>query len=72
MSNIFIQSSFPVVLRSPINAGAFCMIAGLVIVPVVSLLTKPLSEDHLNSVFSCYDQKVTVNVTDSIGNHAEN
>ena len=72
LSNIFIQSSFPVVLRSPINAGAFCMIAGLVIVPVVSLLTKPLSEDHLNSVFSCYDQKVTVKVTDSIGNHAEN
>ena len=38
-ANIFFQSSFPAPLRSPINAGAFCMLAGLVLVPVVSLLT---------------------------------
>ena len=28
IANIFVRSSFPALLRSPINAGAFCMIAG--------------------------------------------
>ncbi len=39
IANIFVRSSFPALLRSPINAGAFCMIAGLILVPVISLLT---------------------------------
>lgn len=30
----------PVFLRSPINAGAFCMLAGFAIVPIVSAFTK--------------------------------
>ena len=50
-----------------INAGAFCMIAGLVIVPVVSLFTKSPDKEHLNYVFSCYERTVEVKVTDSIG-----
>ena len=40
LSNIFVGSRFPALLQSPINAGAFCMLAGLVIVPVVSLFTR--------------------------------
>jgi len=67
LANIFIKSSFPVVLQSPINAGAFCMIAGLIIVPVVSLITPKLPQQHLDQVFSCYDRKVLVTVKDSIG-----
>ena len=43
------------------------MIAGLVIVPDVSLFTKAPPKEHLNYVFSCYDQTVEVKVTDSIG-----
>jgi len=72
LANIFVRASFPALLQSPINAGAFCMIAGLVIVPLVSLITPALPAGHLESVFSCYDRKVTVTVKDSIGNHAEN
>ncbi len=62
-----LKSSFPVLLQSPINAGAFCMIAGLVIVPAVSLFTKAPSQKRLDDIFSCYEQKVTVTVRDSIG-----
>ena len=40
LANIFWRQRFPALLQSPINAGAFCMIAGLVIVPAVSLFTK--------------------------------
>ena len=72
IANIFFRSSFPVLLQSPINAGAFCMIAGLVLVPVVSLVTPKLSKAHLDQVFSCYDRMVTVSVKDSIGEQSEN
>lgn len=55
ISNIFLKSFFPPILQSPINAGAFCMLAGLVIVPIVSLLTKPPRREHLSCVFACYE-----------------
>jgi SSS family solute:Na+ symporter len=72
IANILFRSSFPVLLQSPINAGAFCMIAGLVLVPVVSLVTPKLPKAHLDQVFSCYDRMVTVSVKDSIGEQSEN
>ena len=65
--NIFIRPSFPALLQSPINCGAFCMLAGLVIVPVVSLITPKPSQEHLDKVFQCYDRKVLVNIKDYIG-----
>ena len=67
LANIFFRPSFPALLQSPINAGAFCMLAGLVIVPVVSLFTRAPEKKRLEEIFSCYDQKVTVSVKDSIG-----
>ncbi len=67
LANIFFKQSFPALLRSPINAGAFCMLAGLVLVPVVSLLTPKLPEAHLDEVFACYAQKVTASAKDFIG-----
>ena len=67
LANIFFQGSFPVLLRSPINAGAFCMLAGLVLVPLVSLVTPAPDQERLDSVFSCYERRVTVTVKDSIG-----
>ena len=67
LANMLFKSSFPVLLQSPINAGAFCMIAGLVIVPVVSLFTKAPDKAMLDDIFSCYERKVTVTVKDSIG-----
>ena len=67
LANILWKSAFPVLLQSPINAGVFCMLAGLVIVPVVSLLSKPPKKEHIDQVFSCYEQKVVVPATDAIG-----
>ena len=67
LANMFFKSAFPTLLQSPINAGVFCMLAGLVIVPVVSLFTKPPKKEHVDHVFSCYDKKVIVSVTDAIG-----
>ena len=55
LCNILVPQYFPALLRSPINAGAFCMLAGLILVPVVSLFTKKPDADHIAQVFSCYD-----------------
>lgn len=48
-------------------AGAFCMLAGLVLVPAVSVVTRAPGKETLESIFSCYEKKVMVSVTDSIG-----
>ena len=42
------------------------MIAGLVIVPLVSLLTKDPGREKVEEIFSCYNRKVTVTAKDSI------
>ncbi len=58
--NLLFRSAFPVILQSPINCGAFAMLAGLIIVPLVSLVTpKPNSKD-VDAMFSCYDRDVVV------------
>ena len=69
LANTVAKPLFPVILQSPINAGAFCMIAGLVIVPLVSLFTKKPDETHLENVFSCYDIPVTVTAKHSLNRH---
>ena len=44
-------------LASPINAGAFAMLFGLVLVPIVSLITRQSDADkaHAEKVFECYN-----------------
>ena len=67
LANIVFKARFPAILQSPINAGAFCMLAGLIIVPVVSLITKKPEKQHVDEVFACYDKQVTVSAKQSIG-----
>ena len=55
--NIFFGEHFPDNLQSPINAGAFCMLAGLIIVPIVSLLTKRPDKQLTENVFECFNKK---------------
>ena len=69
LANTVAKPLFPAILQSPINAGAFCMIMGLIIVPVVSLFTPRMDKAYVDQVFSCYNRQVTVNVTDSIGDN---
>lgn len=58
--NMLFRSSFPAVLQSPINAGAFTMVAGLVIVPVVSLFTRKPEKELVEETFACYNKKIEV------------
>ena len=67
LANMFVRSSFPALLQSPINAGAFCMLAGLVIVPVVSLFTPKPNKKVVEDAFACYDEKVMVTRSHMLG-----
>ena len=60
LSNLGVLSVRLGLLQSPINAGAFCMLAGLILVPVISLITKAPDKAKVEAAFSCYDKMVTV------------
>jgi len=65
--NIFFRSSFPALLQSPINAGAFTMLAGFIIVPVISILTKEPEKVSVEYCFACYEETVSVKIRDDLG-----
>jgi SSS family transporter len=65
--NLFARSIFPTLLQSPINCGAFAMLAGLVIVPVVSAFTPKPDQAMVEEAFSCYDKKTTVPAKEALG-----
>jgi SSS family solute:Na+ symporter len=67
IANIFYGSSFPNILRSPINAGAFTMLAGLIIMPAVSALTPKPERARVDNCFACYDDTVAVKASESLG-----
>ena len=69
LANCVARTSFPAILQSPINAGAFCMIAGLIIVPVVSLFTKKPDSELVENAFACYEHKVLVSQHRALGEH---
>ena len=64
--NMVCRSAFPKLLQSPINCGAFAMLAGFIIVPVVSAFTKKTDEKLVESAFACYDTKTPVTVRHSL------
>ena len=52
--NIFLK------FMNPINCGAFAMIGGLIIVPIVSLISPKMKKENVEKIFVCYDKKVEV------------
>ena len=65
------KTILPALLQSPINAGAFCMIAGLILVPIISLITPAPNKQLVDNAFSCYEKKVTVSQRSTLGEDTE-
>lgn len=57
---ITVSNMFLSYIKSPINAGAIAMIAGLIVVPVVSLLTPKMEKEQVDEIFSCLEMQVVV------------
>ena len=69
--NMLFRPHFPVLLQSPINAGAFCMLFGLILVPVISLFTKKPDQALVDDAFSSYDRKVLVSQREALSDSEE-
>jgi SSS family solute:Na+ symporter len=61
-----ILNLFVPMIKSPINAGAATMIAGLIIVPIVSLITPKPDKEKIDEIFKCYDETVVVHKRQSL------
>ena len=58
---------FSFVFKNSLYSGVIAMVGGLVIVPVVSLLTKKTVPEGAADMFECYNATKTVEITDSLG-----
>lgn len=65
-ANMLIRPAFPVIMQSPINSGAIAMLAGLIIVPIVSALTTSPDKKLVDDAFKCYDEKIMVPLSTSL------
>lgn len=61
VSNMFFKF-----IASPINAGAIAMIAGMIVVPVVSWITPKMEKKKVDWIFECLNEKVLVSRRKSI------
>lgn len=55
------------VFTNSLYSGVFAMVGGLILVPIVSLITKKPSKADVDEMFSCYEQKVVIETTKSLG-----
>ena len=66
--NMLFRATLPAVLRSPINSGAIAMLAGFVIVPVVSWITRAPDRRFTDALFACYERPRQVTAKTDLGN----
>ena len=55
------------VFTNSLYSGVFAMIGGLILVPVVSMFTKKQNSKDVDAMFSCYDKKIAVDVSEHLG-----
>ena len=55
------------IFTNSLYSGVFAMVGGLIIVPIVSLLTKKTLPQNIEEKFSCYEVAVVTNKKDSLG-----
>ena len=65
-ANMLIRPAFPAIMQSPINSGAIAMLAGLIIVPIISAVTSPPDKELVDNAFKCYDEKILVPLSTSL------
>ena len=56
------------VFKNSLYSGSIAMLVSLVLVPIISLVTPKLPKKDVDSMFTCYDEDVSVSVKKSLGN----
>ena len=54
------------IFTNSLYSGVFAMVGGLVLVPIVSLLTQKEKPQNVDEMFACYDAEITVPVSKSL------
>ena len=57
---------FGFIFKNSLYSGVFCMLASLILVPLVSLVSQKTKPADVDSKFACYNQKVQVTVRESL------
>ncbi len=65
--NMLARGSMPAIMRSPINCGAVAMLAGFVIVPLVSAFSRAPARSFTDPLFDCYERTRTVAAKSDLG-----
>ncbi|MBQ1877919.1 MAG: sodium:solute symporter [Erysipelotrichaceae bacterium] len=65
--NMFAPSIFPTWMRSPINCGAMAMLIGLILVPVISLISPKPNQQMVEECFACYNKETRVPQKTALG-----
>ncbi len=68
---VFSVADVPVlsfVFTNSLYSGVFAMVGGLVLVPIISVLTKKAKPDDVDDKFRCYEMTKVVEITDPLGN----
>ena len=65
--NMFARHLLPGFLASPIACGSIAMLAGFIIVPAVSALTKAPDRRFTDALFACYDRPRHVSAKTALG-----
>ena len=55
------------VFKNSIYSGAIAMMGGLLLIPVISMMTQKTVPENVDSVFTCYDTNTTVDITENLG-----
>ncbi|MBR4692445.1 MAG: sodium:solute symporter [Oscillospiraceae bacterium] len=55
------------VFKNSLYSGVFAMVGGLILVPVVSALTRKTVPAGVAQMFECYNDRTTVGITDNLG-----
>ncbi len=55
------------VFTNSLYSGVFAMVGGMILVPIVSMLTGKTRPQNTEKMFECYDQNLTVGITDNLG-----
>ena len=55
------------VFKNSLYSGVFAMVGGLILVPLVSLVTQKTKPKDVDAMFECYNATKTVEITESLG-----
>ena len=55
------------VFKNSLYSGVFAMVGGLIIVPLISMLTRNTRPENVEEIFACYNKRMDVEITEHLG-----